>query len=424
MQYMARQPILDANEQTQGYEMLYRAAAQSFAQITDIDAASRNVLEQIIILGYKELSGGKRLYVNCSSEVLAREYISVLPPDAVVVEILETVEPTPAIIAACQQLKNSGFTIALDDFVPNERTLPLLPFADIIKVDFRSTDEKTRNEIVRQYCKVAKPLAEKVETRAEYKSALKAGYALFQGYFFCEPVLLANQELSPSRVNYMRLMEQTGRAEVDFKQVEDVIKCDAALCYRLLRYLNSYAFCLRTTITSIRHALALLGETQLRRWIAVACVSVAAENSSQCLLATALMRARFAELLALKAGLRAYECFLLGMFSIMDSILGIPIKQLLDRVKVPKEAEAALLGKQNKMRDLLDLIIAHDRGNFEKSRGLCAQFHIDPNELQEDYLRALQWVDLITGISQELSKPEIEIPPPVTVSAGNGLRPM
>jgi len=424
MQYMARQPILDGDEQTQGYEMLYRAGMHKTAQFTDIDNASRSVLEQIIILGYKELSGGKRLYVNCSTDVLAHEYISVLPPEAVVVEILETVEPTPAIVKACEQLKVNGFTIALDDFVPNSRTLPLLPFADIIKVDFRATDERTRKEIVDKYCKKARPLAEKVETRAEYKSGMNAGYSLFQGYFFCEPVLLANQELSPSKLNYMRLMEQIGRAEVDFKQVEEVIKSDAALCYRLLRYLNSYAFCLRTTITSIRHALTLLGETQLRRWIAVACVSVAAENSAQCLLATALMRARFAELLAPKAKCRAYELFLLGMFSVMDSILGIPLSQVLTRVKVPKDVEAALLGQKNRMRELLDLIIAYDRGNFEKTRAICAQMHLDPNDLQEDYIRALQWVDMVSGLSQELSQPEASMPPPVQVAAGNGLRPV
>jgi len=123
--------------------------------------------------------------VNCSTEVLVHEYISVLPADAIVVEILETVEPTPAVITACEHLKAAGFVIALDDFVPGPRTLPLLPFADIIKVDFRSTNERGRKEIVDKYCKGLQPLAEKVETRAEYMSARKAGYNLFQGYFFC-----------------------------------------------------------------------------------------------------------------------------------------------------------------------------------------------------------------------------------------------
>jgi c-di-GMP-related signal transduction protein len=422
VQYMARQPILDGNEHTAGYELLYRAAAENFAKISDTDTASRSVLEQIIILGCKELSGGQRLYVNCSTEVLVHEYISVLPADAIVVEILETVEPTPAVITACEHLKAAGFVIALDDFVPGPRTLPLLPFADIIKVDFRSTNERGRKEIVDKYCKGLQPLAEKVETRAEYMSARKAGYNLFQGYFFCEPVLLVNHELSPSRLNYLRLMEQTCREEMELRKVEDIIKSDAALCYRLLRYLNSYAFCLRTPITSIRHALSLLGETQVRRWISVACVSVAAEKSAQCLLATALLRARLGELLAPKTKSQSYELFVLGLFSVMDSILGIPLSQVLSRVKVPKETEAALTGKSNRLRDILDLIISYDRGDWEKTCAICKKLYLDPNELQGDYMRALQWVDATMGMSTS-PEPAGAMPPPSSPAmAGNGLQ--
>jgi c-di-GMP-related signal transduction protein len=422
MQYMARQPILDADEQTAGYELLYRAAAESFARISDSDTAARSVLEQILVLGCRELSGGNRLYINCSGEVLAREYISVFPPTDIVVEILESVEPTPAVIAACEQLKRSGFIIALDDFVPSEKSLPLLPYADIIKIDFRSTNEQARAKLVEQYCKKAVPLAEKVETRAEYKSALNMGFKLFQGYFFCEPVLLMNQHLSPSKMNYLRLMEQTARMEVDFRQVEDIIKSDPALCYRMLRYLNSYAFCLRTTITSIRHALTLLGEHQVRRWIAVACVSAAADDSSPAQLASALMRARLGEMLAPKTGCRGYELFLLGLFSMMDTILGMPMEQLLTKIKVPPETHDALMGKQNRLRDILDLIVAYDRGNWDKTLTLCTKLHIEQEVLAGDYIRSLQWVDQILGLGNE--PPAVDMPPPNQVHAGNGLRPM
>jgi c-di-GMP-related signal transduction protein len=421
MQYMARQPILDADEQTAGYELLYRAAAESFARISDSDAAARNVLEQILVLGCREISGGNRLFINCSGEVLAREYISVFPPSDVVVEILESVEPTPAVIAACEQLKRIGFTIALDDFVPNEKNLPLLPFADIIKVDFRSTDEQTRAQIVSKYCKKAVPLAEKVETRAEYKSALAMGFKLFQGYFFCEPVLLVNHHLSPSKLNYLRLMEQTARPEIDFRQVEEIIKADAALCFRMLRYLNSYAFCLRTPITSIRHALTLLGEHQVRRWIAVACVSAAADDSSPAQLSSALMRARLGELLAPKTACQGYELFLLGLFSMMDTILGMPLEQLLTKIKVPPETHDALLGKQNKLRDILDLIVAYDRGNWDRTHSLCAKLHIEQEVLAADYIQSVKWVDLILGLGNE---PPVVTPPPAQTLVGNGLRPM
>lgn len=423
MQYMARQPILDADEQTAGYELLYRAAAESFARISDSETAARSVLEQILVLGCREISGGNRLFINCSGEVLAREYISVFPPSDVVVEVLESVEPTPAVIAACEQLKKSGFTIALDDFIPNEKNIPLLPFADIIKVDFRSTTEQERAQIVEKYCKKAVPLAEKVETRAEYRSALQMGFKLFQGYFFCEPILLVNRQLLPSKLNYLRLIEQTSRMEIDFRQVEDIIKSDAALCFRMLRYLNSYAFCLRTPITSIRHALTLLGEHQVRRWIAVACVSAAADDSSPAQLSSALMRARMGELMAPKTGCQGYELFLLGLFSMMDTILGIPLEHLLTKIRVPAETHDALMGKQNHLRDILDLIVAYDRANWEKIRRLCAKLQIEQDSLADDYVHAVQWVDLILGMGDELSG-GMDTPPPTQPHAGNGLRPM
>jgi EAL and modified HD-GYP domain-containing signal transduction protein len=422
MQYMARQPILDADEQTAGYELLYRAAAESFARISDFDAAARSILEQVLVLGCREISGGNRLFINCSGEVLAREYVSLFPPSDVVVEILETVNPTPTVIAACQQLKRSGFTIALDDFIPNERNLPLVPYADIIKVDFRCTDEKTRAQIVKDYCKKAIPLAEKVETRAEYQSALKMGFKLFQGYFFCEPILMVNRQLSPLKMNYLRLMEQIARSEITFHEVEEIIKADPALTFRMLRYLNSYAFCLRSTITSIRHALTLLGEHQVRRWIAVACVSAAAEDSPPAQLSSALMRARLGELLAPKISCQGYELFLLGLFSMMDTILGIPLEQLLSKIKVPRDTEDALMGKQNHLRATLDLIIAYDRGNWERTKTLCSNLNIEHDTLADEYMRSAQWVDMILGMGDEQvasTAPQI-----VESSTGNGLRPM
>jgi EAL and modified HD-GYP domain-containing signal transduction protein len=220
------------------------------------------------------------------------------------------------------------------------------------------------------------------------------------------------------------MMEQTSRGEIDLRKMEEVIKSDPALCYRLLRFLNSYAFCLRTTITSIRHALTLLGEHQVRRWIAVACVSVAADNSSQCLLSSALMRARFGEALAPKTGCRSYDLFLLGLFSMMDTILGIPLEQLLDKVKVPPDTEAALLGKPNRLRDILDLIIAYDRANWEKTKALCAKVHVDQSDLADDYIRSLQWVDQILGMTMEPPQAVADIPPQTQTSVGNGLRPV
>jgi EAL and modified HD-GYP domain-containing signal transduction protein len=231
-----------------------------------------------------------------------------------------------------------------------------------------------------------------------------------------------NRQLAPSKLNYLRLMGQVARTEMDFRQVEDIIKSDPALCFRMLRYLNSYAFCLRSQITSIRHALTLLGEHQVRRWIAVACVTSAADDSSPAQLSSALMRARLGELLAPKLGVKGYELFLLGLFSMMDTILGIPLTQLLTKIKIPPETESALMGKPNRLREILDLIIAYDRGNWEKTHALCTKLHLEKEILADDYIRSVQWVDLVLGLGNEA--PTLNAPPQAHSIAGNGLRPM
>ncbi len=421
--YMARQPILDAGERIAGYELLYRAAAESSAIFSDINAASHSVLEQIVILGCRELSGGKRLYVNCTGPLLVEDYVSVLPPESIVVEILESVEPADEVLEACRRLKRAGFTIALDDFVPSPLTLPFLPFADIVKVDFRSTDEETRARIVSKYCRKVRALAEKVETRAEFQSALDAGFTLFQGYFFCQPVLLASQQLLPTRLNRLRLVEQICRPDLNFSDIENVIKEDAALCFRLLRYLNSCAFCLRTRIDSVRHALSLLGEHQIRKWVAVACVSFATEGSSPSSLSAALLRAHTGELLASRARCRPYDMFIVGLFSTMDVLLGMPLERILAQVTLPKECAAALTGEHNRLRDVLDLIVAWERGDWAQSLDACRRLGLDPEDLADAYLRSLQWVDSVAAMNENGAGPEPEL-----VSAGhgrgNGLRPV
>jgi EAL and modified HD-GYP domain-containing signal transduction protein len=424
MLYMARQPILDMQEQTFGYELLYRASAEARTNTVDANTASHHVLEQTVLSGCRELSGGKRLFINFTGELLVKDYVSVLPPDGIVVEILESVEPTEEVLEACRRLAKAGFIIALDDFQPTERSLPFVPFADIIKIDFLSTTQEQRAEIIDRHCRHAQILAEKVETRKDFQSALKAGFKLFQGHFFCRPVLLANQQLMPLRIHHLRLIEQACVPQLDFSRMEAVIKEDAALCYRLLRYLNSYAFCLRTRITSIRQALALLGEHQIKKWVAVACVSFAAAGASPSALSTALLRAHVAEALAAKAKCRPYDLFIVGLFSMMDTFLSIPLQRILSQVSLPPECSAALLGERNKVREVLDLVIAYERADWSSTLNSCPPLNLDAQDLISSYVRALQAVDNILGLNLDGT---VEFPDPcvhVAHGGGNGLRPM
>src|SRR5258708_18841017 len=189
----------------------------------------------------------------------------------------------------------------------------------------------------------------------------------------------------------------------------------------MLRYLNSCAFCLRSRIDSVRHALSLLGEHQIRKWVAVACVSFATEGSSPSSLSAALLRAHMGELLASRVRCRHYDMFIVGLFSTMDVLLGMPLDRILAQVSLPKECAAALLGERNQLRDVFDLIVAWDRGDFASSLDTCRRLKLDPEDLADAYLRSLQWVDSVAAMNENAPASEPE-PAPAMHGRGNGMR--
>jgi c-di-GMP-related signal transduction protein len=195
-------------------------------------------------------------------EVLFKDLITLLPPSQTVAEILETVEPEDCVIAACKRLKAAGYLIALGDFAPNDPRVPLCEFADIIKVDVRATRPEERAGMMRRFgtpkCKM---LAEKLETPHEFHQARDMGFVYFQGYFFCRPELVIGREVPASRLHYIRLLEMVSRTEIDMRELEKMLKQEASISYRLLRYLNSPLFGFSLEIKSIRHAMAVLGRT-------------------------------------------------------------------------------------------------------------------------------------------------------------------
>jgi c-di-GMP-related signal transduction protein len=199
--------------------------------------------------------------VNCTRETLLKDYVTLLPSEQTVVEVLETVPADDLVVAACRRLKEAGYTIALDDFAVNDPREALTDLADIIKVDLRATSAADAAAMVKRYgpwrCRM---LAEKVETREEFVTAKKAGFLYFQGYFFRRPEVLTSHEIPANQLNYLRMLTAVSQPELDVREIENLVKSEAALCYRLLRYLNSAAFGLSAEIRSVQHALAILGE--------------------------------------------------------------------------------------------------------------------------------------------------------------------
>jgi c-di-GMP-related signal transduction protein len=356
--FIARQPILSRDEKVFGYELLFRNGVDDYFRGTDIESASRSTLNTSMLMGLDVLCDGRRAFINCTREVLLKDYVTLLPAAQTVVEILETVPPDDLVIAACQRLKEAGYLIALDDFAFSDPREPLADLADIIKVDLRSTSLDQAAGIVKRHgpwrCRM---LAEKVETREEFVAAKKAGFVYFQGYFFQKPETVKAHEIPANRINYLRMWEAVGRPELDIREIESVIKGEASLCYRLLRYLNSPVFGFANEIHSIRHALSMLGEREIRRWVRLVATLGAGQDKSSELVLSALTRARFCELLSPQIPHGESDLFLVGLLSLMDAILEVPMNLVLESVRVDQETKAVLLGGASRLRPFYQLIL-------------------------------------------------------------------
>jgi len=390
--FVARQPILTTEEKVFGYELLFRNGAEDFFTNPDQDAASRSTLNTSMLLGLDVLCDGHRAFINCTRDILLKDYVTLLPSAQAVVEILENVPPDDLVVEACHRLKAAGYTIALDDFGVNDPREPLTDFADIIKVDLRETSPADAAAMVKRYgpwrCRM---LAEKVETREEFTVAKKAGFLYFQGYFFRRPETLTAHEIPANRLNYLRMLTAVSKPELDVREIENLVKGEASLCYRLLRYLNSAAFGFANEIHSVRHALAILGEREVRRWIRLVATLGAGQNKTSELVLSALVRARFCELLSPKIPHGDSDLFLMGMLSMMDTILEIPMVRVLDAIAIDRETKSVLLGGASRLRPFYQLMLAQESGEWAAMNELTTQLHLDESVVADCYWQAMQW---------------------------------
>lgn len=391
LRYVARQPIFDRDEKVFGYELLFRDGLEN-AFSGDCDEASRATLDRSLLMGLDVLCDGRRAFVNCTRDTLIKGLVTLLPSTLTVVEVLESVPPDPDVLAACQSLKQAGYLIALDDFVANDPRIPLVEVADIIKVELQLTTDEQRSAMIKRYgpwrCRM---LAEKVETQGDFSRAREQGFIYFQGYFFRHPEMLNTRDMPANRLNYIRMLQEASRPELDIRGLEKLIKSEASICYRLLRYLNSAMFGFRHEIHSVRHALSILGERDLRRWVRLVAAVGAGRDKTSDLVLSALVRGRFGELIAPKVPHGESDLFLLGLLSLLDAMLEMPMPDVLERVPVDRETKAVLLGQTSVLRPVYQLMLAHDSGEWEAAASLCDSLHLNAEEIAALYWQAMQW---------------------------------
>lgn len=391
LRYVARQPIFDRQERVYGYELLFRDGLEN-AFHGDVDEASRATLDRSLLMGLDVLCDGRRAFVNCTRDTLLNGLVTLLPPSMTIVEVLESVPVDSDVLSACRSLKDAGYVIALDDYVGDVRRDPLAEIADIIKVEMRLTTSGDRVGLMKRFgpwhCRM---LAEKVETHAEFVEARDQGFVFFQGYFFRRPEVLCARDVPANRLNYLRMLQEVSRPELDIAELEKLVKEEASVCYRLLRYLNSTLFAFRNEIHSVRHALTILGERDLRRWVRLVATVGAGQDKTSDLVLAALVRGRFGELLAPDVAHGESDLFLMGLLSLIDAMLEMPMKDVLDRISLDQPTKAVLLGQPSSLQPVFQLILAHESGEWELVEKIGKSLRLDPEILAGRYWEAQQW---------------------------------
>lgn len=394
--FVARQPIFQENKKLFAYELLFRTGmSNAFPDIDGGTATSSLLSSSFFTVGIERISGGKLVFINFTEELLLRGTPTLFPKNQVVVEILEDVHPTSETVAACQALHQQGYILALDDFVFRDNLQPLVDIAQIIKIDFRLTPQEEIVAILEQLksgkCEF---LAEKIETNEEFMAAKAMGFKYFQGYFFAKPEVLKNKDISASKLTIMQLICEVNRADCDLKKLEEYINQDVSISYKLINYLNSAYYARVQPISSIRQAIAYLGERGIRMFISLIAASRLVDNKPGELLRAAIIRANFLEQIAVEQDIDSGELFMLGLFSLLDAMLDNSMKYIVGQLPLTAKMSEALVQRRGKLAEYLQLIEAFEAGAWSVLDSRHVGMEISSSRLQEFYLNAVNFADL------------------------------
>lgn len=384
--YVARQPIFDQQLRICGYELLYRRSENNMFENVDDSLATADVIHNAyLVFNFRELTEGTRAFINFPQTLIEGEVPSLLPRQSLVVEVLEHVEPTEKVLQSLRSLRRQGYTIALDDFVFEEKYRPLIGLADIIKIDYQATPVEQQQKLIDALGHRIEFLAEKIETPAEYEIAKRLGYKMFQGYFFSRPIVVHGAEVHPLRHTLIEVLKELDRPEPSFRRISAQIERSVDLSYKMLRSVNTVYQKGRRTIQSIEQAVARIGLDELKRWSYLMLLREMQTSESKELIKQSVIRGKMMELIAedTNSGVNSFDAFITGIFSSLDVILDEAMQTLIAELPVAPSVKAALLGEANGLRVLLEDVIAYER--------LTIPIYNTDLDWTQYYLEAIRW---------------------------------
>lgn len=396
--FIGRQPILNRQQQIIGYELLFRLDQGSVTAdfSSDMQAGTNILVNTLSNMGADWLVGSKLAFINVATSMLESNFLELLHPQRVVLEIVESVNATPELLARAKELRGQGFGIALDDFAYTPQTAPFLDFANYVKLDIQQLGRDNVKSLSKELRKFpVLQVAEKVETKDEFKYCLEIGMDCFQGYYFAHPETLSAKVINPAYANILSLLNML-RNNAEIGEIENALKRDVALSFKLLRYINSAGFGLSCEIHSFRHAVTILGYQKLYRWLTLLLVTASSDaGTPPALMKTAVTRGRLVELLGqhLLDGTDRDNLFIVGVFSLLDVMLDMPMESILETLLLPDPVSEALLDRTGIYGPFLELTEACEDPEMTDVPRLCEQLAISPEMLNRAHVSALAWVE-------------------------------
>ena len=397
--FVGRQPIFDRQLNIFGYELLFRKyETDTKADIMDGDqATSQVILNTFMEIGLERLVGDGLAFINLTRSFVLEKYPLPIAKDRVVLEILESNIMDKALVEALKTFGSRGYQIALDEVVSPENLGPFLDIADIVKVDLMAVERSRLREYITEFRKHhVKMLAEKVETIEDFDLCKGLGFDFFQGYFLCKPNVVRGRKMPAMRLNTLRLLAELHNPNIEFQELENIVKQDVSLSYKLLRLINSAYYTRPVKVQSIRQALTLLGIKKVQAWVSLLFLSKIEEKPHE-LMHTAMVRAHMCELLAQKQKQKQKDTetdFTVGLFSVLDSLLDLPLAEVLSSLSFSDEINTALLQHQGRLGEELDCVLAYEKGDWDK---VMDYSHNKPSDIRDAYLEALKWARLVNA---------------------------
>ncbi len=399
--FVARQPILDAKMRTYAYELLFRQGlSNAFPNISSEKATITLLEEQFLSQPIESLVGDKISFVNFPYSLIIEGIIDSLPPQKVVIEILEDASPNDKLLESVIGLKHRHYTIALDDFTMDSSWDRFLPYVDIIKFDWRLSSHEQIQEYINSHAdqmEHIKCLAEKIETKEEFEIAKQMGFKLFQGYFFSKPEVVKQKSLSANQVVVTQLFTETIKENMDYDKIEKILTQDQSLAYKLLSYVNNVRYGTSDPITSFKHAVVFLGKENMRRFISLVYATCINENKPSELSRMSLVRARFCELISqMRQGkVDQQDAFMCGLFSLLDAMMDRPFEEIISMMPIRDTIKQALIEKRGELAFYIGLVLDYETLNWPRVKVRVQKLGIDEQVAIDTYLEATKWANKI-----------------------------